>query len=151
MRLIAVGRLKDGPERVLLERYVQRLVPKLELVEVAEARGSPAEIKRREAQALLGLLPANALAVALDEGGAQLSSLVFASRLDGWLGSGRSLCFLIGGAEGLDASVLARADASLSLGSMTWPHMLVRGLLAEQLYRARMISTGHPYHRSGRP
>ena len=151
MRLIAVGRCKDGPERDLLERYVQRLVPRLELVEVPEARGAPAEIKRREAQALLGCLPGNALAVALDEGGERPDSAAFSVRLEGWLGSGRPLCFLVGGAEGLDASVLARADASLSLGAMTWPHMLVRGLLAEQLYRARAISTGHPYHRAGRP
>ena len=151
MRLIAVGRLKDGPERALLERYVQRLVPRLELVEVPEARGAPVEIKRREAQSLLAALPPAALVVALDEGGEQPSSLLFAVRLEGWLGSGRPLCFLVGGAEGLDASVLARAEATLSLGAMTWPHMLVRGLLAEQLYRARAISTGHPYHRAGRP
>ncbi len=151
MRLIAVGRCKNGPERDLLERYVQRLVPRLELVEVPEARGAPVEVKRREAQALLGCLPGNALAVALDEGGERPDSTAFSARLEGWLGSGRPLCFLVGGAEGLHASVLARADASLSLGAMTWPHMLVRGLLAEQLYRARAISAGHPYHRAGRP
>lgn len=151
MRLIAVGRLKDGPERLLLERYRQRLSPSLELVEVAEGRGAPSEIKRREAQALLAALPGQALAVALDEGGEQPDSLVFARRVEGWLGSGRALCFLVGGADGLDAAVLARADASLSLGRMTWPHMLVRGLLAEQLYRAQAIRTLHPYHRSGRP
>ncbi|MGI4802366.1 MAG: 23S rRNA (pseudouridine(1915)-N(3))-methyltransferase RlmH, partial [Janthinobacterium lividum] len=63
----------------------------------------------------------------------------------------RLLCFLVGGAEGLDATVMARADSSLSLGALTWPHMLVRGLLAEQLYRAQAIRTGHPYHRAGRP
>jgi len=61
------------------------------------------------------------------------------------------VCFLIGGAEGLDASVLARADAVLSLGPLTWPHMLARAMLAEQLYRAQAIRTGHPYHRTGRP
>ncbi len=151
MRLIAVGRLRDGPERALLDRYVQRLLPRLELVEVPDARGAPVEARRREAQALLGCLPGNALAVALDEKGERPDSVAFSARLDGWLGSGRPLCFLVGGAEGLDGSVLARADASLSLGAMTWPHMLVRGLLAEQLYRARAISTGHPYHRTGRP
>ncbi len=151
MRLIAVGRCKNGPERDLLERYVQRLLPRLELVEVPEARGAPVEMKRREAQALLGCLPGNALAVALDEGGERPDSAAFSACLEGWLGSGRPLCFLVGGAEGLHASVLARADASLSLGAMTWPHMLVRGLLAEQLYRARAISAGHPYHRAGRP
>ena len=151
MRLIAVGRLRPGPERALLECYAQRLRPALELVEVPEGRGAPVEIKRREAQALLAALPPAALAVALDEAGAQLASQAFATRLEGWLGGGRPLCFLVGGAEGLDAAVLARADAVLSLGVMTWPHMLVRGLLAEQLYRARAISSGHPYHRAGRP
>ncbi len=151
MRLIAVGRIKPGPERDLLERYRQRLQPKLNLVEVPEGRGAPAEIKRREAEALLAALPNGALLVAMDEGGEQPDSLRFSARLESWLGSGRPLCFMIGGAEGLDGSVMARADASLSLGAMTWPHMLVRGLLAEQLYRARAISTGHPYHRAGRP
>ena len=151
MRLIAVGRLKDGPERALLDRYVQRLLPRLDLVEVPDARGAPVEARRREAQGLLGCLPANALAVALDEGGERPDSVGFSARLEGWLGSGRPLCFLVGGPDGLDGSVLARADATLSLGAMTWPHMLVRGLLAEQLYRARAISTGHPYHRAGRP
>ncbi|NPD65522.1 23S rRNA (pseudouridine(1915)-N(3))-methyltransferase RlmH [Lichenicola cladoniae] len=151
MRLIAVGRLKDGPERALLERYQQRLNPKLEMIEVAEGRGAPVEIKRREAQALLACLPTNALVVALDEGGERPDSVMFSQRLETWLGSARPLCFLIGGAEGLDATVMARSDTSLSLGPMTWPHMLVRGLLAEQLYRARAISTGHPYHRAGRP
>lgn len=151
MRLIAVGRLKPGPERDLLDRYRQRLVPRLELVEVPDGKGSPVEIKRREAQALLAALPAAAWVVALDEGGDRPDSLTFAGRLQVWIDGGRPICFLIGGAEGLDATVMARADASLSLGGMTWPHMLVRGLLAEQLYRAQAINTGHPYHRAGRP
>jgi 23S rRNA (pseudouridine1915-N3)-methyltransferase len=68
-----------------------------------------------------------------------------------WLGMGRPVGFLIGGAEGLDAPVVARADATVSLGAMTWPHFLVRAMLAEQLYRARTIVSGHPYHRDGRP
>jgi 23S rRNA (pseudouridine1915-N3)-methyltransferase len=63
----------------------------------------------------------------------------------------RPLCFLIGGAEGLDRTVIARADFTLSLGRMTWPHLLVRAMLAEQIYRARSIAAGHPYHRFGRP
>jgi len=151
MRLVAVGRMKDGPERDLLERYRQRLVPKLEIVEVPEARGAPAELKRREGQALLGALPPGGFVVALDEGGEQPGSLELSRRLEAWLGSGRPLCFVIGGAEGLDDAVLDRSDARLSLGRLTWPHMLVRPLLAEQLYRARAIATGHPYHRAGRP
>jgi len=151
MRLIAVGRMKPGPEAELLSRYQKRLVPRLDVLEVPEARGSVAEVKRRESQALLGALPPSAYVVAMDEGGRTYDSAAFSRRLEGWLELPRPLVFLIGGAEGLDAPVIERADETLSLGSMTWPHMLVRGLLAEQLYRARAISTNHPYHRNGRP
>ena len=151
MRLLAIGRAKQGPERELFARYAKRLRPELELVEIAEARGAPAELKRREGQALLALLPANAFLVALDEAGETPGSLDFAAKLEGWLGQSRPICFAIGGAEGLDRPVIERADRTLSLGAFTWPHMLVRVLLAEQLYRARSIAAGHPYHRSGRP
>jgi 23S rRNA (pseudouridine1915-N3)-methyltransferase len=71
--------------------------------------------------------------------------------MQGWMADGRTPCFVIGGAEGLDASVLRRADATLSFGALTWPHMLVRIMLVEQIYRAQAILAGHPYHRSGRP
>ena len=151
MRLIAIGRARRGPEQELFGRYAARLRPKLELTELADGQGSAAEIKRREAQALLACLPANAFLVALDQAGEQPDSARLASRLEGWLGLQRLLCFAIGGAEGLDAPVMARADHMLSLGALTWPHMLARAMLAEQLYRARTISAGHPYHRSGRP
>ena len=100
---------------------------------------------------LLEALPADALAVALDQGGESPGSEAFAQKVERWLGSGRTLCFVIGGAEGLDPAVPARADAALSLGPMTWPHLLARALLAEQLYRAQCIRTGHPYHRAWRP
>ncbi len=151
MRLIAIGRARVGPERELFERYAKRLRPALELTELPEARGAPALIKRRDAQALLEALPAHAFLVALDEAGQSFASLAFAATLEDWLGRSRPLCFVIGGAEGLDRPVIARADQLLSLGPMTWPHMLTRALLAEQIYRARCIATGHPYHRSGRP
>ena len=151
MRLIAVGRLRAGPEADLFARYNARLRPPLTVTEVAEARGAPAEIKRREGEALLDAVPPQALAVALDSGGVSPDSEGLAVLLERWLGSSRPVCFLLGGAEGLDAAVLARADAALSLGPMTWPHMLVRPMLAEQLFRARAIATGHPYHRAGRP
>ena len=151
MRLLAVGKSKQGPERELFDRYLKRLRPSLELVECAEARGTPAEIKRKEAQVLLAALPAGAFTVVLDEGGQRPGSLEFAAMLEGWLGRPGTLCFVIGGAEGLDQTVIARADRTLSLGPLTWPHMLVRVLLAEQLYRARSIAAGHPYHRAGRP
>jgi 23S rRNA (pseudouridine1915-N3)-methyltransferase len=151
MHLIAIGRLRSGPEAELFERYATRLRPRLTLFEVPEARGAPAEIKRRESEALLAALPRGGFAVALDHGGASLSSEALAARLEQWLAAGQNPHFLIGGAEGLDATVLQRCDFALSLGPMTWPHFLVRGMLAEQLYRAQSIASGHPYHRAGRP
>ena len=151
MRLIAVGRQRDSPEATLFARYQARLRPALVVTEIPEARGAPAEIKRREATALLAALPDAAFAVALDSGGEAPDSAGLAALLERWLGLGRPLCFLIGGAEGLDQAVIARADHVLSLGPLTWPHLLVRVMLAEQLYRARSIATGHPYHRAARP
>lgn len=151
MKLVAVGKLKAGPERELLDRYRARLRPGLDMVEVPQARGSAGEQKKREGEALLNACPPNAFVIALDEGGAELSSLEFSERYQGWVAQGRPLYFLIGGAEGLDTPVVRRADARLSLGKLTWPHMLVRVLLAEQLFRAQAIASGHPYHRAGRP
>ena len=83
----------------------------------------------------------------LDLDGDPLDSPSLATRLSHWQASGRPVAFMIGGAEGLDATVLARADAKLSLGRLTWPHLLARAMLAEQLYRAQQINSGHPYHR----
>ena len=100
---------------------------------------------------MLAVLPANAVAIALDLAGRTPDSETFSRNLTAWLESGKPVCFLIGGAEGLDASILARADFVLSFGTLTWPHLLVRTMLAKQLYRAQAIAAGHPYHRSGRP
>ena len=151
LHLIAVGRLRDGPEAELFGRYNARLRPKFAVTEIAEARGAPVEIKRREGAALLAALPDRACAVALDIGGVMPDSEELARLFGRWLGTGRPVCFLIGGAEGLDAPVIARADYVLSLGRLTWPHFLVRAMLAEQIFRAQSIAAGHPYHRSGRP
>jgi 23S rRNA (pseudouridine1915-N3)-methyltransferase len=151
LRLIAVGRLRDGAEAELFARYNARLRPKLAATEIAEARGAPAEAKRREGEALLAALPDAAYVVALDCAGAMPDSEELARLLERWLAAGRPVCFLIGGAEGLDAPVIARADYVLSLGRLTWPHLLARVMLAEQIYRARSIAAGHPYHRAGRP
>jgi 23S rRNA (pseudouridine1915-N3)-methyltransferase len=151
LRLIAVGRLRDGPEADLVDRYNARLRPRFTVTEVAEARGAPPEVKRREGEALLSILPSGAFVVALDSGGATPDSEAFAHHLERWLAAGRPVCFLIGGTEGLDAPVVARADFLLSLGRLTWPHFLARAMLAEQIFRARSIAAGHPYHRAGRP
>jgi 23S rRNA (pseudouridine1915-N3)-methyltransferase len=151
MRVIAIGRARDGPEAELFARYAARIRPALLLTELADGKGAPAEIKRREGEALLAALPGQAFTVTLDQDGDMLDSAAFAARLEGWLSLSRPIRFLIGGAEGLDRIVLNRADFSLSLGRLTWPHLLVRAMLAEQIYRARSIVTGHPYHRAGRP
>ncbi len=150
-RLLAIGRIKPGPEAALFAQHNARLRPPLDVSEFAEARGSPAEIRRREGAAILAALPAGALLVAMDLGGAAPTSEALAALTTRWMEAARPMVFAIGGAEGLDPSVLARAEARLSLGPLTWPHFLVRGLLAEQLFRAQCIREGHPYHRAWRP
>ncbi len=151
MRLVAIGRLRHGPEAELFERYNKRLRPKLAVTELADGQGAPAEIKRREGEALLAAVGAGAWLVALDSEAPSCGSAALATRLESWLAGGRAVTFVIGGAEGLSRGVLERADAGLSLGALTWPHMLVRVMLVEQLYRAQAILSGHPYHRAGRP
>lgn len=138
-------------EGALFDRHAARLRPRLGLVEIAEARGAPAEMRRREGEKLLAAVPAGALLVALDLGGAAPDSEGLAALLARWAESGRGLAFTIGGAEGLDAAVLARAEATLSLSRLTLPHLLARALLAEALFRAQSILAGHPYHRAWRP
>jgi 23S rRNA (pseudouridine1915-N3)-methyltransferase len=130
-------------------RYAARLRPALRVVEVAEGRGAAAEIMRREAEALRARIPAGAFIVALDRSGEAPDSAGLARRLAQW-GGARTLCFVIGGAEGLDPEFLDQAGYRLSLGPLVWPHMLARAMLAEQLFRAQSILAGHPYHRGPR-
>ncbi|NBC32014.1 MAG: 23S rRNA (pseudouridine(1915)-N(3))-methyltransferase RlmH [Alphaproteobacteria bacterium] len=109
---------------------------------------APAELREREGEALLSGLPPRAPLVALDARGENLDSDGFAARLARYRDAGTAdLAFVIGGAEGLSDAIRERADRLLAFGQMTWPHMLVRVMLAEQLYRARTILEGHPYHR----
>ena len=129
--------------------YAKRIVPPATILELEEKRPlPPALLKTREAELILAALPAGARLVALDRGGAAWSSRELADRVAAWRDRGTgAIAFAIGGAEGLGAAVLERADAVLSLGAMTWPHLLVRSMLLEQLYRAQQILAGHPYHR----
>lgn len=149
VHLIAVGRAKAGPERDLFQHYAARLAPPPALREVEERRPLPApERTTREGELLLAALPAGATAVVLDERGRTLTSIEFAARLAKWRDAGvADLAFMIGGADGHAEAVRGRADLLLSLGPMTWPHMLVRGMLTEQLFRAQSILANHPYHR----
>jgi 23S rRNA (pseudouridine1915-N3)-methyltransferase len=144
-----VGRLRSGPLKELQALYAARIVPPPAIVEVDERRSlPPVQLKAREGDLILGALPTGVPFVALDEGGIQWSSRTLAERIAAWRDRGSpELAFAIGGADGLHSLVLKRADLILSLGSMTWPHLLVRGMLLEQLYRAQQILAGHPYHR----
>ena len=124
-------------------------MPPPTIIEVEEKRRlPPAALTAREAELILAALPRGARLVALDGRGAGWSSVELANRLRDWRDAGDgTVAFAIGGADGLGSAVIERADAVLSLGKMTWPHLLVRGMLIEQLYRAHQILAGHPYHR----
>ena len=160
MRLVvvAVGRLKAGPERELAERYRERAVKTgratgfkaLDIIEIAESRAArPAERMAEEGAALAKAAPGDAVRIALDERGTPLTSDAFAQRLARWRDDGRgAACFLIGGADGLAEAVRGGCDLVLSFGATTWPHQLVRIMLLEQVYRAMTILSGHPYHRA---
>jgi 23S rRNA (pseudouridine1915-N3)-methyltransferase len=152
MRLLiaAVGKARPGPERALYEHYAERVRWPLVLKEVEDRRRlSPAELMAREGELLLAACPDDAMLVALDRRGATLDSAAFAERLRGWRDGGiQRLAFLIGGAEGHGAVLLERCKLTLSFGPMTFPHMLARAMLAEQIYRAQQILAGHPYHRA---
>jgi 23S rRNA (pseudouridine1915-N3)-methyltransferase len=153
LSLIVVGRLRTGPEAALIEDYLTRFdrigrnmgLGPASLIEVEDKKGGG---KPAEAALLAKALPEGATLVVLDERGKLLTSPDFATKIAGWRDQSQAnLAFMIGGADGLDASLLARADLKLSFGKMVWPHMLARVMLTEQLYRAASILSGAPYHR----
>jgi len=148
--IAAVGRLRAGPMQDLLSEYLRRLTWPHEVKEVEEKRQMPpAALKRREGELLLQSLPKQAVVIALDGRGKSLASEEFARMIQDYREAGTGdLAFVIGGAEGLSDEVRAAAERTLAFGAMTWPHLLVRVMLAEQLYRAQSILTGHPYHRA---
>lgn len=153
----AIGRMKAGPERELVARYLDRAIASgrplsltgFDVAEFAESRaGSAPSRKVEEAKLLEGALPSGSLLVALDERGKSIGSEAFAALIGRWRDDGRqSVGFVIGGADGLDPALVSRADMVLSFSPLTWPHQLVRIMLAEQLYRTTTILSGHPYHR----
>ncbi len=153
LSLIVVGKLRKGPEAALIDDYLTRFnrigrnmgLGPATVIEVEDKKGGG---KPAEAALLAKALPDNATLVVLDERGKLLTSPDFASKIADWRDQGQAnLAFMIGGADGLDASLLARADLKLSFGKMVWPHMLARVMLTEQLYRAASILSGAPYHR----
>jgi 23S rRNA (pseudouridine1915-N3)-methyltransferase len=150
--ILAIGKIKSGAERELLDQYVARATAtgrnigwaSVEEIELQTRKPGQAA----EQNALRDALPEGAVAVILDERGKALGSGELASQLDRWKEEGaRDICFVIGGADGHDAAMRQRADLVVAFGPQTWPHKLARVMLAEQLYRATTILTGHPYHR----
>ena len=141
--------MRAGPLRDLQQLYAVRIAPPPAIVELDLRRPLPTAVaKPREAALILDAVPVSSRLVALDEHGDAWSSREFAGRIARFRDAGATeLAFAIGGAGGLASTVLERAAAVLSLGPMTWPHLLVRGMLLEQLYRAQQILAGHPYHR----
>ena len=147
--LVAVGRARRGPVEELCRDYAGRLPWTVEIVEVEPKKRLQGEaLKGHEAELLAARIPDGAVLVALDERGKAQSSSAFAETFRGWRDGGRdSVCFVIGGADGLAPGLRDRADLVLAFGPQTWPHMLVRAMLLEQVYRAERILAGHPYHR----
>jgi 23S rRNA (pseudouridine1915-N3)-methyltransferase len=147
--ILAVGRGRASPEQALVQDWLDRLPQGGLLVEVDSRLPSGPARTRDEGERLLRHLPATAPLIACDPKGRDTSSEALASLLRRHRDDGAAAAyFAIGGADGHDSAVLERAQARIAFGSATWPHMLFRAMLAEQLYRAKMILAGHPYHRA---
>jgi 23S rRNA (pseudouridine1915-N3)-methyltransferase len=159
MRILiaAVGRLKQGPERELAERYRKRAaelgrklgLQAFDVIEIKESRADNVERRMlEESIAIANVIPDRAVTVILDERGATMNSAALAGRLQDWRAAGRAgVVFILGGADGLAPSLRDKAELALAFGAFTWPHQLARIMLLEQLYRAATILGGHPYHR----
>ena len=138
LHIVARGRIGRGPEAELVERYLKRVSWPTKITELPESGGK------------VPPPPDNGVTILLDEKGKQLGSLAFAQKLEQWRDSGkREARFMIGGADGFDESDRASADLLIAFGRATWPHLLARAMLAEQLWRATSILANHPYHREG--
>ncbi|MEA2829510.1 MAG: rRNA (pseudouridine1915-N3)-methyltransferase [Bradyrhizobium sp.] len=160
MRLvvISIGRLKQGPERELTERYRGRFddigrklgFRGLEFHEIPESRARDTATRMaEEAAAISAAIPEKSVLVALDERGDNIDSATFARHLGRWRDeSAANTIFVIGGADGLSPDLRRKAKLTLAFGSATWPHQMVRIMLLEQIYRAATILAGHPYHRA---
>jgi 23S rRNA (pseudouridine1915-N3)-methyltransferase len=159
MRIVfaAVGRLKQGPERELAERYRKRALDAgrsvglsaVDIVEIKESRARDAARRMlEESIAIANIIPDGAIIAILDQRGENMSSGVLAARLQEWRGQHKpAVVFVIGAADGLAPSLREKANLAIGFGAATWPHQLIRIMLLEQVYRAVTILTGHPYHR----
>lgn len=149
--LLVTGKCKEKPILSLCDEYIKRLKPYLaiQVIELPQDKSnSPAEIKRKEADAQLSKITENSIVIALDERGEIPSTRQLAQKISHFQNQGTShITFIIGGAEGLDENIRKRADYVLSLSKLTFPHMMVRPIILEQIYRVMMVLNNHPYHR----
>ena len=156
--IIAVGRIKVGPERELIARYQKRIalagknlgLSGPDIIEINESKASSSDSRKsEEAKKIMDAVPDGAYVIALDEHGKNISSTSLSKKTLRLQEDGnRTIAFLIGGADGHGDLVLKRANFTLSFGQLTWPHQIARLLLVEQLYRITTIQSGHPYHRA---
>jgi len=147
--IAAVGRMKSGPEWILFNKYLRRITWPLTIREVEERRPlKKQQLMAREANLLTNAVPTGAFLIALDKSGKSISSGSFARLFQDLRSENqRDIAFVIGGTEGIDTSLLSQANLKLSMGAQTWPHLLARCMLLEQIYRVQSILTNHPYHR----
>ena len=147
--IAAVGRMKSGPEWILFNKYLRRITWPLTIREVVERRPlKKQQLMAREANLLTNAVPTGAFLIALDKSGKSISSGSFARLFQDLRSENqRDIAFVIGGTEGIDTSLLSQANLKLSMGAQTWPHLLARCMLLEQIYRVQSILTNHPYHR----
>ena len=146
--VIAIARVKRGAYFDLIEEYKSRIKWNLTIYELESKHSDPAKCQQEESEKILKHIDNNAIVVALDERGDGLKSLDFAKTIENFQNNGEShIQFILGGADGLTQEVRDKADILLSFGQQTWPHLLARVMLLEQIYRAQQILSGHPYHR----
>jgi 23S rRNA (pseudouridine1915-N3)-methyltransferase len=149
IHLIAVGRMKTGPVKDVFQDYVKRLHTPFKITEI-DIRDQGSDTTLREHQAIMKAVDPSSPLIVLDERGKTISSIALADTFRKLIDqSPKTIQIVIGGADGLSDEIRAMARHMISFGAMTWPHMLVRVMLAEQLYRTQQILSGHPYHREG--
>jgi len=152
--IISIGKFENSPHKQVFETYIKRLKWKVELKELDLKNSqnlSVTKIKEGEGALILKVLKPSSKLIVLDEDGKQFSSVAFAKMISDFAVAGDSdLSFVIGGSDGLSEEVLQKSNLKISFGKMTFPHLMVRAILAEQLYRAQSIISGHPYHREGK-
>ncbi len=141
--LIAIGQLKDSPEKALFDQYVVRLAKPLHVIQIKQLNDP-----EKEGNAIMQHITPHDWVCALDERGKNMSSIEFSTHLQESLSTTKRHIFIIGGADGLSQEVRHKAQLLLSFGKLTWPHMMVRAMLCEQIYRAQQIYNHHPYHRA---